>query len=335
MSQASHEFDPQLIDSRLRGENSQADSELSQRLANDPDLAAQDRALASLIAALSSYRVPTTPVDLARRVSARVAAAGAAPRVLPADPAIEGASPAILRLSNLREIVAVAAMIVLAIGVGVPSLLHVRERNERVACSWNLAQIGRGLSTYATAFRGDLPFVGWGRNSSWTLSDQRDVQAQPNRRHLYPLLAGGIAPPAWFVCPAVPGAPMPSDQIRLHDDFLESSNVTYAYQNMAGLRPTTRSIPDLPILADDNPLFENGVPLLDLARRIGLHDPAAANSRAHGGGGQNVLTVGGNVKWTSTPLSGLNGDNIWTLQDVNSYTGREGPQKPTDSHLLK
>ncbi len=238
-------------------------------------------------------------------------------------------------MSSMREILAVAAMIVLAVGLGVPSLVHVRERNQRVACSWNQAQLGRGLATYASTFRGELPFVGWSGASSWRVSSEPNVESLPNRRHLYPLLSGQIASPVWFVCPAVPGTPMPADQIRQHNDFLESANVAYAYQNQAGVRPTTRGLPELPILADDNPLFENGLPLLDLARRIGLHDPASANSRAHGGAGQNMLTLGGNVKWVSTPLSGIGGDNIWTLSHVTTYSGREGPLAGTDSHLLK
>jgi hypothetical protein len=36
-----------------------------------------------------------------------------------------------------------------------------------------------------------------------------------------------------------------------------------------------------------------------------------------------------------TPNCGVNGDNIWTLEGVRQYTGREGPRVETDSHLLK
>jgi hypothetical protein len=79
-------------------------------------------------------------------------------------------------------------------------------------------------------------------------------------------------------------------------------------------------------------LFDNGWPLFET---LGLSDPANANSRAHGGAGQNVLTLDGNVKWFTNPNAGINNDNIWTLEGVDEYTGREGPRSATDSHLLK
>jgi hypothetical protein len=126
---------------------------------------------------------------------------------------------------------------------------------------------------------------------------------------------------------------MPADQLERRQDFIESRNISYAYQNMAGVRPSLRSTPDLPIFADDTPLFADGLPLLDL-RRLGS-DPAALNSRSHGGRGQNILTLDGRSIWTTTPLAGVRGNNIWTLDGVTEYTGREGPQSATDSHLLK
>ena len=106
---------------------------------------------------------------------------------------------------------------------------------------------------------------------------------------------------------------------------------------MAGVRPSANDDPDLPIMADDNPLFADGLPLFDARRwqRLPWGDAADVNSRAHGGAGQNILTLDGRVRWTTTPLSGVEGDNIWILRDVAEYTGREGPAAATDSHLLK
>ena len=86
--------------------------------------------------------------------------------------------------------------------------------------------------------------------------------------------------------------------------------------------------PDLPIMADDNPLFDDGLPL-------GLSYGPNANSRSHRGAGQNVLTLSGRVRWKTDPNCGVDGDNIWTLFNVKIYTGREGPKSSSDSHLLK
>jgi len=334
------ELDPNLLDLYLGQLSPEQRAELERRISADPVLAKHNEALAAVFRALDSAPEPTPPADLAQRVSARVAAAGPAPRVISpptAEPEQEREPRGIiLRIHSLRDVVAVAAMIVLAVGLGVPSLLHVRERNQRIACSNNLAQLGRGMQAYAATFGDSLPFVGWRRgHDSWQPTSEPGVATLPNRRHVYPLLRGGHVRTVWFVCPAGDAVPMPAEQVRYRDDFIESRNLSYAYQNMAGVRPSLLDDPGLPILADDNPCFDDGHPLFDVLRRLGLRDPAKSNSRAHRRAGQNVLTLDGRVIWTTTPDSGINGDNIWTLDHVTEYTGQEGPKSTTDTHLLK
>jgi hypothetical protein len=336
------EFDSRLLDLHLGRLSAHERTALEQRIQSDPALRAQSEALAIMFEALNSVREaePELPAGLTEKICARVASAGPPPRVIrparkAADELAQSEGPRVIRLHSFREIMAIAAVIVLAIGLGVPSLFQMRARGQRIACSEQLAQIGRGMQAYAMANHDSLPFAGWSRNSSWRPTDEPGLSVLPNRRHVYPLLRAGHLPARIFVCPSASGLPMPDDQIPYHDDFLESRNVSYAYQNMAGVRPSLRDNPNVPIFGDDNPFFDNGWPLIAVARSLGLSDPAKANSRAHGGAGQNILTIRGNVKWLTTPNAGINGDNIWTLQGVTEYTGREGPRSSTDSHLLK
>jgi hypothetical protein len=341
-SSAESEFDSQLLELHLGRLSERERTMLEQRIQSDPGLQAQHEALTSMFQALNSAREPEPrlPTGLAERISARVAAAGSPLRVTrrvrrtAAELAeVEGARA--IRLHSVREIAAVAAMIVLAVGLGVPGLLHMRERGQRIACSAQLANIGRGMQSYALANSGSLPFVGWSGSNIWRPTDEPGLDVLPNRRHVYPLLRNGYVHARILVCPSASDVPMPEDQVPYHDDFLESRNLSYAYQNMAGVRPSLRDDPDLPVLADDNPFFDNGWPLFAVMRSLGLSDPAQANSRVHGGAGQNILTIRGNVRWMTTPNCGPDGDNIWTLEGVNEYTGREGPHSATDSHLLK
>jgi len=334
-----YEFDPQLLDLHLGHLSDVARAELQQRLDGDSRLSADNEALAGVFHALRSDPDQPIPTDLVSRSVARVRAAGPPRRLVrPPDELtahVERHNQGIIRLGNLREIVAVAAMIVLAVGVGVPGMLHMRERQQRLGCSWNLAQLGRGLQQYANAFNASLPFVGWSGNDSWQPTRQPDVVTIPNRRHVYPLLRMRyVRDPRLFVCPSQRHVPMPKDEIERHDDFLEGRNFSYAYQNMCGCRPSANDDPRLPILADENPLFEDGVFVPGTLRLTGK-DPTRANSRAHRGAGQNILTLGGNVKWSKTPLCGIDDDNIWILRGVETYTGREGPTCSSDSHLLK
>lgn len=316
---------------------------LLERIKSDAGLAAQHEALGGVFAALGNWcEAPAS--DLSERVMMRVQAAGPSLRVAKAtirggqraQPKVVWENERVIRLHSIRDVMAVAAMVVLAVGVGVPGLLHMRERGQRTTCAANLAQIGRGLQAYATTFGDDLPFAGWSAASSWRPTNNPGFDVVPNRKHIYPLVRAQYVPTTVFVCPSERGVAMPAEQTRQHDDFLESRNISYANQNMAGVRPTLKSDPSLVVLADDNPLFSDGQPLVEIAAQsLGLRDPAQANSRAHGGVGQNILRMSGATEWTTTPNVGVANENIWTLSDVSKYTGREGPTTTTDSHVLK
>lgn len=334
-------FDPRLLDLHLGHLSPDERAVLEQEFETNPELKHQNDTLESVFGALNTlHTIPAPSADLAARAAERVREAGPAPRVVrPADElteTLERRSQPVIRLGNLRDIVAVAAVLVLAVGLGIPSLLHMRERAERLGCSRNLQALGMGIQQYAQTFNASLPFTGWSHaNSSWAPSDNPGVERVPNRRHVYPLLRlAYVQDPRLFVCPGRNDVPMPSQQIANHRDFLEARNISYAYQNMAGVRPSIHDLPDMPILADDNPLFADGIPLLD-ARRLRWGDPAEANSDAHGRAGQNILTLDGRVMWVTTPQSGIDGDNIWTLRQVTEYTGQEGPGEASDSHLIK
>lgn len=338
MSLAREEFDSRLLDLHLGWLGDAERAELAERMRSDAALAAEDEALRLVFAALSSDTAPAAPRDLNARIMARVRAAGAPMRV--ARERVEAAelgNPRIVRMSGLRDVLAVAATIVLAIGVGVPGVLHMKERSKRTVCAANLANLGQGMHAYATAFGASLPFGGWAPNDSWRPTSEPGVQVRLNRQHLYLLLRTGHSPVEAFVCPSAGDVPMAAEQVRGREDFVESRNISYAYQNMAGRRPQVGGDdPAAVVLGDDNPLFDNGRPLFEAAANaLGLRDAAQANSRVHAGMGQNVLTLGGWTKWAGTPNAGPQGDNIWTLRQVQEYTGHEGPASATDSHLLK
>lgn len=333
-------FDPALLDLHLGHLTPAEAAALTARLATDRELAEQNETLQSIFAVLHTAHATQTPSGLHERVRQRIETFSVMPRVVRPDEPLSAQVEKhdrfqVLRLGSLREVVAVAAMIVLAIGLGVPGLMELRQRGQRVGCSWNLAQLGAALQQYANTFNASLPFAGWDTRNSWSPSSDPWVVNTPNRRHVYPLLARAyVADPRLFVCPSQRGVPMPKDAVARHSDFVDGRNLTYAYQNMAGVRPSAHDDPNLPIMADENPLFQDGVLVFDV-RRLPWVDAASINSRAHGGAGQNVLTLGGQVRWSRSPNAGVDGDNIWTLRGVTSYTGREGPLAATDSHLLK
>lgn len=333
MAPENHEFDSELLAAHLGELEPAAAAAVRQRVASDPALAEQDRVLSAALSALRSATVPPTPAGLADRALKRIASA---PRLKPVwSEQQEEYGGFLLHTRQLRDIIAVAAVVVLAVGLAIPSLVQVRDRNERILCAANLAQVGRGLAAYANANQDSLPFAGWSRESSWQPTDQPGVQTRTNRSHVYRLVMTRHLPPMTFVCPASGSdVPMSPDQVSGRDDFPESRNISYAYQNMAGARPSLHDFPSMPILGDDNPFFQDGRCLLDL-RNFSLGDPAQANSVAHRRAGQNILTLDGSARWETTPNVGILSDNIWTLRGPVQYSGREGPATPDDSHLIK
>ncbi len=329
-------FDEQLLDLHLGRLSPSEQVELNLRIATDPALARQNEALAGVFHALNEHKADPAPPDLATRIVARVAAAGAPLHVIGTRDLrrhVERETPLIFRIGSMREIVAAAAMIVLMIGFAVPSVLHMRERGQRMGCSANLAALGLGLQQYAATYNSSLPFAGWNSRASWAPSQDPGVVVVPNRQHVYPLLRQAfILKPRVFLCPARGGAPMPPDQVARRNDFMDADNLSYTYFNMAGQRPSPQDNPDVPVMSDENPIFGDGVPLIS---KLVCRDRAKLNSPAHSGAGQNILIVDGHVKWVTAPDAGVDGDNIWTLQGVNAYTGREGPAAATDAQLIK
>ncbi len=111
------------------------------------------------------------------------------------------------------------------------------------------------------------------------------------------------------------------------EDFPTRENCSFDSQNMAGPTPSLGVEPCLPIFADRNPLFEGS--------KLKAAHLLEANSRSHdAGAGQNVLCSDGRVLWTTTPVLGSRGDNIWMVDGVTTYTGTEHQQQPTDAFLV-
>lgn len=347
-------FDPeqleQAIAGRLNPDSAQADASESRHAAepqSEPTAATGIPApLTSALDALDLLRDEPVPAGLALRVNAHVQQSRreSEPRRTPhhADWPTDDSERmpklpwwTVLQLRGARDAIAVAAVVVLMISLGAPSVLSIRDRSSRVACSQNLASIGAGVAQYSTQHAGSLPFGGWTSNNRWLDADSSSsfAASQPNRRHVEQLLTGSYVVPSALICPSQPHIALSITDQQGNTFKLGPSNLSYSYQNMSGARPTIDQQPDLPIFADENPLFTTGLQRLDL-RQLG-RDAARQNSPAHRSSGQNILTAAGQVRWSTTPNAGIDSDNIWTLDRIDEYTGVEGPREASDAHLIK
>lgn len=228
---------------------------------------------------------------------------------------------------SLRELVAVAAAVVLMGAVVVPSVRYARERSLQNHCGSQLGQIGFGLHTYAGDNDGALPTVG--AVSGW-LPGAGDHPVS-NSAALFQLVKEGYVAPTAFQCPAVGAGTF---VVRPDmTDFPHAGYVSYSYQHsLAGGGPsrthTAQAAPAerMAIVADASPLFRNGRFLPDC--------PPDSNSPNHRGLGQNVLYLSMAVQWAEHPSAGVDDNNIFVAEGVRDYDGDERPAGPTDSFLL-
>lgn len=238
---------------------------------------------------------PAPPPGLAARTLARLAAYPVELSPVPAEPAPVPVTHAALRPARrvaptdgpdarriggrFRFEWAVAAGVgFLAIGLVLSGVTRVRQQYAAMACQNNLRELHHGLTGYADTHAGRFPQIG--------------VDFRPPGQSPISVLesAGQISPQVALACPAAP----------------RIDPVPYAYTlgyrtpagSVIGLRRSDAS-------GDENDLIP-----------IAADCPAAADAPGRGPvsphvNGQNVLFVGGHVRFATCALVGPNGDDIY------------------------
>ncbi len=284
--------------------------------------------LGKILRPLDYWTIPEAPPNLADKVLQHVEHAESGD-TFSMTPACEQSGRGGLFSISLRELLAVAACLVLMMGLLFPGLSVIRSRSQRTMCASNLGSIYEGTRLYQSAFGGSLPFAGGAKRTSWLPTGPKDRPYASNSRHLYLLirLDYGLRPEQ-FVCPACKnGEPMTVADPAAYDDFARAQHISYDSLNLAGETPNLRPKPSLAYMSDANPLFTDG-------RFVGSPDPDAANSPAHNHGGQSILTLDGSVIWSTSPVYGPSRDNLWTVQGIRRYTGIETQTSEDDAFLI-
>lgn len=229
----------------------------------------------------------------------------------------------------MRELITVAAAVVVMALVFVPSVRQARHIHRRKLCETNVGNIGNALNRYAIANDGYLPSAGATRRR-WLRSDSQP--AVSNSVGLFRLVRDQyVDSPVRFQCPAVGGG---SFVVRAGmTDFPAGKFISYSYQHTLTPSGLTQSNADLAgetenmvILADSTPIFRDGRFLRDR-----IDDNAGDN---HQGTGQNVLYLDYHVQWQEGPAVGVRGNNIFLIDGITEYRGDEAPAAASDTFLL-
>jgi len=229
---------------------------------------------------------------------------------------------------SLRELGAIAGVVLLIFTIVGISYREAQRRRDRTGCAAQVARLGSGLLTYANTHGGYLPATGT-RHLRWLPAERKP--AISNSKAIFRLVPPRYADPRDFQCPAVAAGTFAYKAGMI--DFPEARYVSYSFQYAIGEKGVFLEDPALArvqqsmaILADATPLFPNGrfVP-----RRL-----REAVSDNHGGAGMNVLYLDMHVEFRRRPAAGVNGDNIYQAGNLENYSGEEAPAQVTDTFCL-
>lgn len=229
---------------------------------------------------------------------------------------------------RLGDLIAVAAVLIVAISIAIPSLDHSRANHHKAVSQANMAGAFSALTQYASAYDDHLPQVQHQPGSQWWHYNQVDADgnALSNSMNQFVLLRTGHAQPKVLISPTNRYAPVRINVVTKRD-WANAREQSYSMQNLFVAKPVKLEQSNTAaLMGDKNPLIGDG--------RFNTDLTPDANSANHGDlGGQNVLLRDGQVIWLTTPY--LNGDNIWTNGDNRVLEGNERPVDDNDSFLAQ
>lgn len=199
------------------------------------------------------------------------------------------------RGSRRADWLVAAVVLILACGLALPFFAQLLQKQQRVNCANNLRKFWVALASYADRGEGEFPRV------------EQDGPRSVAGVFVPILQDAGLAFDVKLSCPAQPShepwrfsladlerlyRDSPEEYRRVASELSGHYAYTLGYQSNGVLHGLRRDSSDgLPILADRS--NEQG------------------NSGNHDGRGQNVLYVGGHVRWATQPNVGENRDHIY------------------------
>jgi len=242
------------------------------------------------------------------------------------------------RRQNLSNVIAVAASVLLIVGILIPSSKLMRHRSGLQRCEGQLGNIFRGLDLYSADHDDRFPAVARAADAPWNRIGDQGSENHSNTRNPYLLLKLDYLDRVgdFVCCGGTHGqtSPLTPSQIKVHNDFPSRDHITYSYRVMSDPSVKKVSLAGLPIMADMNPHFERQAACTLVNVRLHLNrDLLRLNSMNHGRWGQNILYGGGHVRYSRTRLLGDPPDDIYILKGGDECRGDEVPGSLTDTLL--
>lgn len=337
-----------LLDYQFKLDDPAERVETERLLAEDDDARQIDQALRKTLEPLTAWQDEAAPAGLAERtmeyirqheqaqVMARASAAiGSRRASAKAEKEVNGSRGRWV-LHSVRDLVAVAAGIMIIVLVSQPGFRHARQLSRQQQCAAQMAEVGAGTVRYANDNQGYLPYVKHQPGAVWWNVGNQNADNTSNTRNPFLLVKGGYLPARVFVCPGTEHKGhrvvyIDPQRLKLMQDFASRDQVNYSFRLMFDKRNLQLDkATGIPMMTDQNPLFAgfNGTRgELDLGLEANLQQ---VNSPNHGGRGQSILYPDGRVRFVSERHVGPGDDDIFTIKSATRYRGNELPESEED-----
>jgi hypothetical protein len=338
-----------LLDYHLNLDDPRQRLETQRQLADDSELQELDRVLQRSLNPLGILEDAEPAADLADRTLALVAQERQAQQMAQASADIvsngsprERRSRAKWVLSNLRDVIAVAASLMLVFVLMRPGMQQARNLSREQTCASQLRSVGFGLAQYAQDYRGRMPYVKRPRGAKWLPVNKPGDENYSNTRNSYLLVKMGYISIDTFVCPGTGDTQNTKMRVKMDpqalkqlQDFANRNQVNYSFFLVLNDQLFfSKQNEDAPIGSDQNPIFADFDSQTQGILDLSLHQELLnSNSPNHAGHGQNLLYGDGHVRFSSTRHVGLNHDDIFTLEGILRYDGSEQPYTDSDTIL--
>ena len=331
---------PQILDYHFGLDDSRQRVQTEKLLADDAEAQTVKSALERVTARLDGWGDEPVPAGLADRTLELISHRRGADKLAKASAAVvadtakgkPSASPGRARwvFGNLRDLVAVAACLMLVFVLSRPGFRYARDISQQYQCASQMRQTGQATAQYANEHSGRLPSAKRrpGR-LHWPVGRTGTPNAS-NTRNIYLLVKDGYLPLDVFRCPSSDRTirirfSSDSKTLKQLHDFPDSRAVNYSFGVVAGKNRSKWGRPGDVLMVDQNPLFiDNQQDVLDL--NTASADLLRINSPNHSRRGQNILFMDGRVIFSKSRHIGQNHDDIYTIKGTSRYSGKELPE---------
>ncbi len=244
-------------------------------------------------------------------------------------------------LRRFFDVVAAAAAIILIASMIFPVTSGLRQHSQLTACTYNMNTIGQGIGRFLHDEE-NLAAVKLAAGSPWWKIGDQSPDAQSNTRLAWQLVKQGYVKPDAFICSGDRnGLALTAEQlIQQLNDFPSRKHISYSFMIICDKSGSMKNGQRRVIMGDMNPVFRR-IPscgntmynkLTEFEKVVLSEQLKKMSSPNHSGRGQNLLYCDGSVEFVKHRI--VNGDDIFTLQGVDAYTGTEMPSDKNDIFLV-